>query len=152
MGDAARATLSVQHPPGHRVIQGVRRHFHDILDLHPQHTALIRMDEVGAVVIDDETVRLLRKALLVTLVDLGVFPVMTLTQPPQRHVGTQHTHLPATLIVDMGQVGRRELLRGSTVQIRGCPVVFLLFEGSFIPGMHQEVGMTLVHLLASDHP
>ena len=84
--------------------------------------------------------------------DLGVFLLMTLAQPLQRHVGTQHTHLPATLVADMSQVGRRELLRGSTVQIRGCPVVFLLFEGSLIPGMHQEVGMPLVHLLASDHP
>ena len=57
--DVTGTALTVQHPLHHRIINGVRTLFYHILDLHLQHTLLHRMDQVGTVVIDDETIGLL---------------------------------------------------------------------------------------------
>ena len=68
------------------------------------------MDEVCAVDIYDETVRLVLESLLEAFVVLGIYTLMPQPEPFQRHVGTQHTYLSPLMVMDMSHIGRCQLL------------------------------------------
>ena len=104
------AALAVHHLSGHHVIKRVGGQGCDILEFLPQHLVLIGMDQVGAIDVDDEGVRLVLEVFLETFVVLGIQALMPLPEPFQRHVCSQHTDLTALIIVDMGHVGGSELL------------------------------------------
>ena len=110
------------------------------------------MNQVGSVIVNDKAVRLLLKALFEPFMVFRINAPMPLPKPFQRHVSPQHTHLAALGIVDMRHVGRRQLLRGRSVEIRRSPVTLLVFECSLIPHMLQVVRVVLVHLPAHSPP
>ena len=147
----ADTALTVHHLPRQFIVGHIFIHGYRLLEILLQHLALIRMDEVSAVAVDNEAVRLLFEAFLITGMNHGIFLLMAQTEPLQRHIGTQHTDLAALMVADMGEVSGRKLLRGCPVEIRGCPLILGLVESVLIPGMHQEIGMILIHLLTLDH-
>ena len=109
------------------------------------------MNQIRTVVINNKTIRLLLKIVLVYLMVIIVYAMMAFSEPLQRHIGTQHTYLTSLSVVDMGHVRSCQLVRGSLVEIRGCPIAFIIGEGILIPGMFHKVGMILVHLTTHNH-
>ena len=82
---------------------------------------------------------------------LAVDALMALSEPLQRHVGSQHAHLAPLTVVDMRQIARRQLPRGGTVEVGWCPVALRIIKGTPVPCVYQVVGVILVHLPAFDH-
>ena len=104
------AALACQHVANHCVVDCVGRFRHDIEYVLFQHTRLIRMNQVSAVAVDNEAVRLFLETFLESLMVLCIYTLMPESEPFQRYVGSQQTHLTALLVVNMGGIGCSELL------------------------------------------
>ena len=68
------------------------------------------MNQVSAVAVDNEAVRLFLETFLESLMVLCIYTLMPESEPFQRYVGSQQTHLTALLVVNMGGIGCSELL------------------------------------------
>ena len=143
--------LALSHLASHLVVDGVGGLGCHFLQSLAQHTLLEGVNQVVALLVYNEAVRLLLSALLEAFVILGVYPLVPQSEPFQRHVSSQHAHLAPMMVADVCKVGGGELLRGGSVIIGWGPVAFRLLEGFLVPLVGQEVGVLLVHLPASDH-
>ena len=144
--------LAVHHSAGYAVIDQGGREGGYLLECLVQDAVFRGVYEDVAVGVDDEAVRLLFEVLLEALVVLAVYALVALPEPLQRHVGAQHAHRAAGMVVDVDHVCRGELLRGRPVEVGRCPVALAVGEGVLVPCVNQEVGVVLVHLSASYHP
>ena len=132
----------VSHVVGHFVICSVGCLGCNLLESGFQNKILVGMNEIGTIVIEYKAVRFFLKFLFKTLMVLGVNTLVAQSEP---------LHLITILIVNVCHISGGKLLRCSLIEVRRCPIAFIAFISCLVPGVRQEIGMNLVHLLTLDN-